>query len=287
MPNYFVTFRAHSAEPDVFEDWMILLSKIFEKQQSLAWQIEWDETPSRHVHLLLFNKVDNSKVSQLFNNKAEKQFKLYLKNKLTIWDGDEDNCPFCKVIRCDDKDPLKSTDYYIGYIYKHSCSRGGQTDDITSEYIARCVDYYYTMKKLSKKQELNNSIKLVTNKNAYSHLISFVNKPENETSFGDRYLKYKAVKFGNLGFGGITDNAESKIFQELRIMNNQEWDDDKQDCNQKSLTSKDKVDKHYHYDKMSQNAQEISFLLDILEKKNVQLTPQEQFQIKNIRYNIS
>lgn len=229
MPNYFVTFRAHSAEPEVFEDWMILLSKIFEKQKSLAWQIEWDETPSRHIHLLLFNIRDNDTITQMWNGKAEKQFRDYLKSRLTNWEGDVDNCAFCKVVRVDDKDP-KNTDYYTGYIHKHSNKRGKCHESITSEHIMECVNYYYVIKKMDSREQKNNNIRLINSKNIYQNLISFVENPENETGFDDPCLKYKTVKIGNFGYSQVSQKQQAVAFTELRIMNNCEEQFDKINC---------------------------------------------------------
>ncbi len=229
MPNYFITFRAHDAEPDVFEDWVILLLKKISKKK-FDWQIEWDETPSRHIHLLLFDIRDNNVITQMWNGKAEIQFRDYLKSKLTNWSGDVDNCAFCKVVRINDQDP-KNTDYYTGYIHKHSNLRGKCHESITSEYIMECVNYYYTIKKLDKREEKNNNIKLITNKNIYQNLISFVNNPENETSFSDKSLKYKSVKLGHFGYTQVSERQQETAFTELRIMNDQERPGDKNSCN--------------------------------------------------------
>ncbi len=248
MPNYFITFRAHSGEPQVFEDWMILLMTIVKKhgkKKSFAYQVEWDETPSRHIHLLLYDiehltKLDaQTEFGAMFNNKKEKLFKKYLENKLTSWMKDEDNKGFCTIIRCDDNDPLKSTDYYLGYIHKHNCSRRGHSSDITSELIHDAVMLYYTTKKLSKREEKNNDIKLITSKNIYSHLISFVDNDQNETSFADKSLKVKTVYKGHFGYANISDNAESKAFTELRIMNNCEEKNDIKNCNNSAKNKKD------------------------------------------------
>ncbi len=242
MPNYFVTFRAHSAEPQVFEDWMILLLKIIKRQKNYAYQIEWDETPSRHIHLLLYDKIDISKIHQLFNNKQEKLFKKFLEYKLTVWDKDSDNKGFCNIICCDDKDPLSSTEYYLGYIHKHNCPRRGHSVDITSEIIHDAVMLYYTNKKLSKRDEKNNDIKLITSKNIYSNLISFVNDPSNETSFSDKSLKYKTIVMGEFGYANISDNAEAKAFTELRIMKGCEQPTDKLNCLLSATDKRDIID---------------------------------------------
>lgn len=255
MPNYFITFRAHSGEPQVFEDWMILLLKIIKKRKEFAYQVEWDETPSRHIHLLLYNiaevgRIDSQTQKCMFNNKYEKLFKEHLKTKLTTWLPDEDNKGFCTIIRCDDKDPLKSTDYYLGYIHKHNCSRRGHSENITSEQIHEAVMLYYTTKKLQKREEKNNDVKLITTKNIYSHLISFVESHPDETSFSDKSLKYKTVKMGHFGYCGISDKQEAKAFTELRIMKECESCWDESNCNKTSIDQSEHVDQLKHRDYM-------------------------------------
>ncbi len=250
MPNYFITFRAHSGEPQVFEDWMILLLKIIKKRKEFAYQVEWDETPSRHIHLLLYDiaeigRIDSDTKKCFFNNKYEKLFKEHLKTKLTTWHSDDDNKGFCNIIRCDDKDPLKSTDYYLGYIHKHNCSRRGHSDNITSEQIHDAVMLYYTTKKLSKREEKNNDIKLITSKNIYSYLISFVNDDQNETSFADKSLKVKTIYNGHFGYANISDNAEAKAFTELRIMNNCPEINDKRNATNSARNKKDLEQEHW------------------------------------------
>lgn len=284
MPNFFLTFRAHPSEPQVFEDFNLLFQATIQKKSRYAWSIEWDDTPQRHIHCLLCDVSDISKIIQLWNTKHYLLFKKHLDTKNTNWLSDEDNKGFYNCVRVDDKNPEMSTKYYLGYVNKHNNRRRDQVN-FTQQEITDAVKEYHAIQRISARPEKNNNIKLITSKNIYQNLIAFVENDQNKSSFGDRYLKYQTVKLGHFGYANISDNAESKAFQELRIMYDQENDQDKQDCNQKSLTQKDKIDIYYHNEKMKQKTEEIEFLLSILENNKVELNSREQYEIKNIIYN--
>ena len=105
----------------------------------------------------------------------------------------------------------------------------------------------------------------------------------NETSYDDRYLKYKTIKSG-YGYAQVSDKVEEKVFQELRIMNNQEWKNDKEISNLKSIPQQETVD-IYKYQELQQRTQnDIEYLMDLLQKQNPSYAPQDIARIKNISY---
>lgn len=282
MPNFFLTFRAHPSEPQVFEDFILIFLKTIQKKSRYAWSIEWDGTPQRHIHCVLCDVPDISKVNQLLNTKHYKLFKQSLDDKYTTWNSDDDNKGFQNIIRIDDSDPEKSTIYYLGYTNKHNNSRRDQKD-FTQQEITDAVKEYHSIKRISHRPEKNNNIKLITNKNIYQNIISFVENPENDTSYDDRYLKYKTIKSG-FGYSQVSDKTEEKVFQELRIMNNQEWKNDKEISNLKSIPQQETVD-IYKYEELKNRTQnDIEFLMLILQNQNLSLPPQDIARIKNISY---
>ena len=225
MPNYFLTFRGHPSEPQVMEDFLTIFLKTIQKKSRYAWSIEWDDTPQRHIHVLLCDVNDNSKIKQLFNTKQYKLFQEYLKDKETNWLPDTDNKGFFHYLTINDEDP-KNTEYYLGYTNKHNNRRRDQKE-FTQQEITDAVKHYHTIQRLEKRPQKTEKFILMTNKNIYQNIISFVENEENETSYDDRYLKYKTLKAGYF-YSQVSDKVEAKVFQELRIMNNQEWKNDKE-----------------------------------------------------------
>ena len=224
MPNYFLTFRGHPSEPQVMEDFLTIFLKTIQKKSRYAWSIEWDDTPQKHIHVLLCNVNDISKIKQLFNTKMYKMFQTYLKDKETNWLSDKDNQGFFHYLTINDNDP-KNTEYYLGYTNKHNNRRRYQKE-FTQQEITDAVKHYHMIQQLDEsKPKIKNNITMITNKNIYQNIISFVEDPKNETSYDDRYLKYKTIKAGYF-YSQVSDKTEAKVFQELRIMNNQEWKND-------------------------------------------------------------
>jgi peroxiredoxin family protein len=203
-------------------------------------------------------------------------------DKYTTWNSDDDNKGFQNIIRIDDSDPEKSTIYYLGYTNKHNNSRRDQKD-FTQQEITDAVKEYHSIKRISHRPEKNNNIKLITNKNIYQNIISFVENPENDTSYDDRYLKYKTIKAG-FGYSQVSDKTEEKVFQELRIMNNQEWKNDKEISNLKSIPQQETVDIYKYEELQNRTQNDIEFLMVILQNQNLSLPPQDIARIKNISY---
>lgn len=278
MPNFFLTFRAHVSEPQVFEDFFTIFKNFLEKEKKYSYQIEWDDTPQRHIHVIVYDYKDVSKLQQKFNTKHYKLFKDSLQSKLTNWLSDSDNHGFCKIIRCNDEDPLGSSKYYLGYINKHNCSRRGQRS-ITDAEICDAVQEYYTNKKLSKREEKNNDIKLITPKNIYSNIISFVKNQENDTSYNDPALKYKTVKYGHFGYSQVSAKVQAQVFTELRIMNDCENEFDRTHCSLEAVNNENpKESEQYQeldskYKELQKDMERIlssddpQFVIHVLQKK--------------------
>ena len=81
----FITFRAQESEPQVFEDFIsIFLPHISLKFPFYIYSIEDDDSPSRHIHLLLqHNEKDTQKLKQRIEAKYFKDFNRLLKGKET------------------------------------------------------------------------------------------------------------------------------------------------------------------------------------------------------------
>jgi len=283
MPNFFLTFRAHPSEPQVFEDFLILLFKDIQKKSRYAWSIEWDQTPQRHIHVLLCDVRDIDKIKTMLNNKPYKQFKEYLKDKNTVWLPDDDNKGFFNCITCDDKDITKSTLYYLGYVNKHNNPRRDQKL-FTQQEITDAVKEYHSVQRISHKEIKNNDIKLITTKNIYSNIISFVENEDNDTDYDDRYLKYKTIKKG-FGYAQVSDKIEEKVFQELRIFKNKEWKNDKEISNLKSIPSQETVDIYKYQELQERTTNDIEYLINLIKNNNISLSNMELSKIKNISFN--
>ncbi len=239
MPNYFLTFRAHQTNTQVFEDFFLLFNKTiaenFNGRKKWSYSVEWDNTPNRHLHIVMFDFNDEAKLRQMFNGKQYKLLIHYMNTEShTPWNKDTDNEPFLKIIRCNDKDPLSSTNYYLGYTNKFNCTRRAQKD-VSEQEITDAVELYHTNRRLESGMRNDKIVTLINNKNIYSFVTSFVNDPENNTNFKDHDLKYKTVKFGKFGYSQVSQKTQATAFMELRIMNNVEFENDKKNCNNDTI----------------------------------------------------
>lgn len=141
-----LTIRAQQNEVDVFEDTLNLILPIVQTYPSYIYTVEDDNTPNRHIHILLQNpskakEVDSSKVFQKFA-KVKKQLIKHIKLAQTqekpFWDS--------RMVANTPEDFFK----VLGYIQKDTNVTRRRTKNICSEVLIQGMNFYATTTKIDK-----------------------------------------------------------------------------------------------------------------------------------------
>jgi len=210
----FITFRAHVSEPQVFEDFInIFLPYISLKFPFYIYSIEDDDTPSRHIHLLLqHDQKDKQKLKQKIEAKYFKDFLKSLKSKETAlahalkYGKGPDGEDFGFTMKIEDK--MKC----IGYIYK-DITRRNRTEGISQDCITQCCDFYYANRRI--KNSSDNDWKIITSKNFHIKLEQYAT--ENDKTVHD-YDLVARMTHDKHSFQ-ISAKDQEKYICELRFAN--------------------------------------------------------------------
>jgi len=162
----FITYRAHISEPQVYEDFInTFLPYISLKFPNYIYSIEDDDTPSRHIHLLLqHNEKDKQKLKQKIEAKYFKDFKKSIQDKQTDltcaikYGKGPSGEDFGFTMKIEDK--MKC----IGYIFK-DITRRNKTGGLSQSLITQCCDFYYANRRI--KNATDNDWKQLTTKNIH------------------------------------------------------------------------------------------------------------------------
>lgn len=115
-----VTFNAHEATPQVFEDYLTLVLPIFHKLQPFAYHIEQDDSDRRHLHAFVTlpeTITDYQKIKQKLEPKPMREFKKYVEQDTsTVWDVAANY----RLVGDTQHDILLA----LGYTLKDHCRRG-------------------------------------------------------------------------------------------------------------------------------------------------------------------
>lgn len=168
----FITFRAHSSEPQVFEDFIsYFIPHISLKFPFYIYSIEDDDTPSRHIHILIKHyEKDKQKLKQRIEAKWYKDFSKLIKDKQTdlryalVYGRGPDGDSFGFTMTIEDK--MKS----VGYIYK-DITRRNRTEGISQDLITKCCDFYYANRRI--KNATDNDWKILSTKNIHVKIEQF------------------------------------------------------------------------------------------------------------------
>lgn len=227
----FITFRAHVSEPQVFEDFIsIFLPYISLKFPFYIYSIEDDDTPSRHIHLLLnHNEKDKQKLKQKIEAKYFKEFTKSLISKETAlshaikYGKGPDGEDFGFTMKIEDK--MKC----IGYIYK-DITRRNRTEGISQDCITQCCDFYYANRRI--KNSTENDWKIITTKNIHTKVEQFCK--ENKQDLNSPILQQNMVKHKHT-FINLTIKQRKMAFAELRYYNGKDDHNIQQDLQGEDL----------------------------------------------------
>jgi hypothetical protein len=162
----FITFRAHVSEPQLFEDFIsYFLPYISMKFPFYIYSIEKDDTPDRHIHILLQHyETEKQKLKQKIEAKWYKDFNKSIKDKQTDlkcaikYGKGPDGEDFGFTMKIEDK--MKC----IGYIFK-DITRRNKTSGLSQSLITACCDFYFANRRI--KNATDNDWKILTTKNIH------------------------------------------------------------------------------------------------------------------------
>lgn len=269
MPrNYFVTIRAHPTEVQVFEDFFKLFQIWLKKANYYYYSIEEDKTPARHAHILINdNAKDMEKFLKKLKNKTFQDYFNKMKDNHTNLDPKfKDGFINVKYVTDDN--------VTIGYIFKSNNSRI-HVGLLQSQEIQECVNaYWITQKSDSRKMSKDKPIRLLNTKNAHGFIQSYCEN--HDMSVKSRDLKYKMEKDFH-SFDNISPQNVNRIFRTMRIMLNQEEEDDKYNsCCEVTITK----DTDYEIRKREDD---IKSLLQIIVKYQSHLDSKELYEAMDIK----
>lgn len=162
----FITFRAHVSEPQVFEDFIsTFLPYVSLKFSFYIYSIEDDDSPNRHIHLLLqHNEKDKQKLKQKIEAKYFKDFSKSIQDKQTDlkhaikYGKGPSGEDFGFTMAIEDK--MKC----VGYIFK-DITRRNKTSGLSQSLITQCCDFYFANRRI--KNTTDNDWKQLTTKNIH------------------------------------------------------------------------------------------------------------------------
>ncbi len=209
----FITFRAHVSEPQVFEDFIsYFLPHISLKFPFYIYSIEEDDSPSRHIHILLQHDLkDKQKLQQRIEAKYFKDFTKSIKDKQTdlkyalVYGRGPDGDSFGFSMTIEDK--MKS----VGYIYK-DITRRNKTEGISQALITRCCDFYYANRRI--KNATENDWKQLTAKNIHQKVEEYCKNTEQDVL--SPLLQFNMVKDKHT-FIQLSVKQRKMAFAELAI----------------------------------------------------------------------
>lgn len=168
----FITFRAHIAEPQVFEDFLpLFLSHISIKFPFHVYSVEEDDSPGRHIHVFIKHcEKDKQKLKQRIEAKWFKDFTKLTKDKLTdmkvalVYGRGPDGEDFGFTMTIEDK--MKC----VGYLFKE-ITRRNRSEGLSQSLITKCCDFYYANRRI--KNATDNDWKILSTKNIHVKIEQF------------------------------------------------------------------------------------------------------------------
>ena len=176
--KYLLTLNCHPNDTQLFEDYLTLIRTWLDEDDRIikySWSIEMDDTIHRHLHLYMecTSFKDSSKVYDRLKTKEFKSIQIKLNKSKTIF-----KTAF-KIDKIVDT-PKKA----LGYTQKWNSSRRGHKG-FTDDEILEAIEYYYTMTRLDKSEDVKDDWIHVTIKNFHAIVEDFVRKDDEIKSFKD------------------------------------------------------------------------------------------------------
>ena len=207
---FFLTLRCSPLDIQLYEDITTLLLQEITQFISHTYCVEKDNTPDRHLHLLVKTEHrDLSHFKQIFKKKKYEPFFKLLKNKNV-----ETNQHALDI------KTIKEEDYIItlGYLYKEQfCTRRATTH--TEEEITQAIKTYHSHKRIEQQNIPPSKVIVITVKNFHSHLEKFLSEhPEHSVDHWDECKK--DMRMNGYSFFDISDKKVRIAIRELQMIRN-------------------------------------------------------------------
>ena len=207
---FFLTLRCSPLDTQLFEDITILLLQEASNFISHTYSIEKDNTPDRHIHLLVeTSHRDVSHFKQILKKKKFEPFFKLLRNKNV-----ETNQHALDIKAIKDEDKLLT----LGYIYKETfCERRHSTE--TMEVVTKAIEIYNAHKRIESQNTPESKVIVLTVKNFHSHVEKFLLEHPEETVDDWPTLK-KNMRLNRYSFFDISDKKVKIAIRELQMIKN-------------------------------------------------------------------
>lgn len=212
----FITFRAHEAEPQVFEDFLTIFLPLLKTADHWAYTVEEDDSPARHIHAfisLTSTQNDKNKMDQKFGvtktggSKQMKDFVKSLKLKQTQWD----HAYHSTFVPNEYHDVVKS----LGYTMKSDVTEWRKSfHNISRDVINTAVAYYMSTARIEKSC-VKNDWKQINAKNF--HILCEHFAQQNDMTVHDYELIAKMTHARHTF--NIPDKQMKKCLAELKFAN--------------------------------------------------------------------
>jgi hypothetical protein len=209
--SIFFTFRPQICEQQLFEDFLKLFIPFLQDHKHTAYSIENDGTLGQHIHAVIHGYKDKDKFFQKWNkSNGLKDFKAACKKyKNTDPNGFDTQ-----------KIPEEKTEYLhvLGYTLKEAID-GRSWSNIPAETVTEGLEYYHAHRRIKAKETTNKDWTLLTPKNAYAHIESFVEK--HKIDLPDHLLSVKMTQ-DRYGFANLSSKQARLIQAEIALARNHE-----------------------------------------------------------------
>ena len=211
MSSIFFTFRPQICEQQLFEDFLKLFLPFLQDHKHTAYSIENDGTLGQHIHAVIHGYKDKDKFYQKWNkSNGLKDFKQACKSyKNTDPNGFDTQ-----------KIPEEKTEYLhvLGYTLKEAVD-GRSWSNISRETVTEGLEYYHAHRRIKAKETTNKDWTLITGKNCYAHIESYVLK--NDIQLPDPLLTVRMAQ-DRYGFVNIQSKQIRQCVAEIHLAQSKE-----------------------------------------------------------------
>jgi hypothetical protein len=233
-----ITLNLHPNDCQLFEDWTLLILHWLETPDvyKYSYAIEKDGTVDRHLHCIV--EVDMRDAEKVFSRLSTQEFTCIKKNLK------KSKSILAVALHCANVNKEKQK--ILGYVNKWHTPRRGHKG-FTDDEIISAVEYYYTVERLKKAQDVSDDWIHVTTKNFHAIVEDYVKKNQPLDIKESGLVKLNMVK-NRHSFMSINLNQLEIGFKELRIAATASTPDDEHTCANEAFGMKKDYDTYMEDD---------------------------------------
>ena len=208
MPQYFITFRAHPNDAQLFEDFLTLFLPKITSSLRYVYVVEKDNTPEKHFHCVIEIEETKSKNNPMKQYLMGKKWKAYSKF-LRFTETDEKHAIVVKTIT--KLDAEKTFEYYVGYCYKEDNVSRRDTN-LNQNDVLNALSQYQALKRIEINTPKNDWTYIKSN-NIHMYIEQFMEKHK-EVNFNNFQLMMVKQKYS---FVNITSKQFEIALAEIKV----------------------------------------------------------------------